>query len=125
MNYFRMLLCADCGREYEAGANSKRCPECYKKHRRIYEKSWQTNNCRPAEKIKPRSRPIVRYDPVWLYNQIKPGMRKTDITNLLGRKARDIETVLCVLENRGLLLSEDERGRLYPFVLLQGKDRVA
>jgi hypothetical protein len=53
---------------------------------------------------------------IWSALLKTPGMRKMDILHLTGRKGLDCDTVLLKMEKEGYLLSEDENGRIYPFV---------
>ena len=44
-----------------------------------------------------------------------PGMKKGEIAKVLGISWRQVDSALLSMENNGMLLSEDDDGRLYPF----------
>lgn len=45
----------------------------------------------------------------------QPGQRPAEIADQLGLNRSEVTRYLPLLEENGLLLSEDKRGRLYPF----------
>lgn len=52
-----------------------------------------------------------------IYNTVKenPGQRSGWIARLLGLERSEVTRALPALEEQGYLVSEDERGRLWPF----------
>lgn len=65
------------------------------------------NNCQCSEKAKQ------------LYDVIKsnPGLTSREIGRLMGRSSNQVLTILPSLEAGGLLVSEDDVGRLFPMEL--------
>jgi DNA-binding IclR family transcriptional regulator len=48
-----------------------------------------------------------------------PGERAADVARRLGLNRSEVTRYLPVLEDRGLLVSEDDHGRLWPFGVAQ------
>ena len=46
---------------------------------------------------------------------LKPGRKAGEYARILGIHREDLSRVLVQLNDRGVLLSEDEKGRLWPF----------
>jgi len=56
-----------------------------------------------------------RLEAIFQAVECNPGKRPGFLARLLGLHRSDVNRLLPALEERGYLLSEDERGRLYPY----------
>jgi DNA-binding IclR family transcriptional regulator len=62
-----------------------------------------------------RSQPSERLDSIYRKVEEHPGEHAGAIARLLGIHRSEVTRALPALEKKGYLLSEDEKGRLWPF----------
>ena len=62
-----------------------------------------------------RSADKKRLEAIWQTVQDEPGIRPTGIANKLDIPCSSVVRALPALEDEGLLLSEDRKGRLWPW----------
>ena len=62
-----------------------------------------------------RSANRKRLEAIWQQVQWQPGIRPGRVAQQLGIPRSSVTRALPTLEEQGLLLSEDARGRLYPW----------
>lgn len=56
-----------------------------------------------------------RIEAIEHYVNIHPGSKPSDIARGLGLEPSSVTRLLPALQDRGILLSEDKKGRLWPF----------
>lgn len=72
-----------------------------------------------------RARNIKQKHLIYTVVRFSPGIRMIDVAKRMDKPRGTIQSALGGMDSAGLLLSEDEKGGLYPFRIISQQDALA